>query len=274
MHQMIKAFKRGFTLIELLVVISIIAVLAGLLLPVLSSAKIKARIAQTRKEMNDIKGSITVYRSDYSRMPNSTGTPSAQNSSSSAPTGNASAQDFIYGTYGVPSYSGNTVTNRLPNGYEANNSEVMLILTATEQFPSSTNTVNANHAKNIRKTIYLNARQVEGTQAGVGSDGVYRDPFIKPYIITLDLNYDNFVAPGIYRYQGVSQKSGTEGYNGLLYRSPTFNASLPHEFGLRDSVAVWSMGPDGKFADTLKANADGVVGGEKVKNSDNILSWK
>src|SRR2546422_7330863 len=61
--------RRGFTLIELLVVISIIAILAGLLLPVLSNAKRMAKVAKARQEIGHIVGAISKYEADYSRYP-------------------------------------------------------------------------------------------------------------------------------------------------------------------------------------------------------------
>jgi prepilin-type N-terminal cleavage/methylation domain-containing protein len=61
--------KRAFTLIELLVVIAIIALLAGLLVPVLARAKEKARGAYCTNNLRQIGLGIEMYRQDYDRPP-------------------------------------------------------------------------------------------------------------------------------------------------------------------------------------------------------------
>jgi prepilin-type N-terminal cleavage/methylation domain-containing protein len=58
------AGKKGFTLVELLVVIAIIAILAALLLPVLSSAKAKARRAVCLNNLKQVNLGIHLYASE------------------------------------------------------------------------------------------------------------------------------------------------------------------------------------------------------------------
>jgi prepilin-type N-terminal cleavage/methylation domain-containing protein/prepilin-type processing-associated H-X9-DG protein len=57
--------KRAFTLIELLVVIAIIAILAALLLPVLSAAKEKGYRAQCINNFKQLAVAIQVYTDDH-----------------------------------------------------------------------------------------------------------------------------------------------------------------------------------------------------------------
>jgi prepilin-type N-terminal cleavage/methylation domain-containing protein len=58
---MVRATTRGFTLIELLVVIAIIAILAGLILPVLARARESARRTSCASQLNQIGKACQMY---------------------------------------------------------------------------------------------------------------------------------------------------------------------------------------------------------------------
>ena len=111
--------RRNFTLIELLIVIGIIAILAGILLPVLSGATKRADMTKAKAEITTLMNAIKQFESTYGVLP-------------------------------IPDGAGERLT-------AAQYTQLILILQAEDEADDSSSTAitTNNKVKNSRKTKFL-----------------------------------------------------------------------------------------------------------------------
>lgn len=224
----------------MLVVIAIIGILAALLLPALAIAKTKAKIKQAKNDMVNLLAAIGQYDTEYSRQPGIT----------------LNGLDITYG-YSTAA-SNNTPTSSSSNLGVYTNSDPMCILMDISAG------ANRNHAKNPRNIVCYSAKQTSDTISPGFSiiDNQFRDPWGHSYVITLDMNGDNYCQDALYSLPAVANPSHT-GTQGLVGLCDYFNNG---NYELIGPAMIWSEGPDGLAATTDPANAG--------SNKDNILSWQ
>jgi prepilin-type N-terminal cleavage/methylation domain-containing protein len=252
--------RAAFTLVELLTVIAIIAILAAMLLTALQGVKSHALKVQAHLEVVQIANAIEKYDSDYGRFPVST---NAQFAASAA------GGDFTYGWVFNSEAGPYSVETFLGSGIVASNAEVIAILMDNTNLA---NGVNAGHIKNPRQTIFLGPKMsgydplVPGPpEGGVDVNGVYRDPWGNPYVISMDLNYDENCKDSFYCLSKVSNRTGANSNPGLNGLSNP-DTSKADNFQYHGKVMVWSAGANGKIDQNDPA--------DDKENRDNVLSWQ
>lgn len=199
-RQPVPSKHTGFTLVELLVVIAILAILVGLLLPVIAVVKEHTRKVQAGSDEKQIVLAITNYFSEYNKYP----VDSA-----------AKPGDPVYST--------------------DNNAVLDVLRNVTGSTIGNKMNARAVPYLSIRAASNQTAPR-DGLQI---STGVWFDPWGSPYNIAVDGNYDNQInspspLPNFYSDAGAFQLGAIVwafGKNGQSGGGPAANSAFSSEPG-------------------------------------------
>jgi len=240
--------RSGFTLIELLTVIAIIAILMGLLLPALNSAKTAAKKAQAKNDLTQLVTAVKGFYTDYGVYPID---PSKAGTAGT---------DLEYGA---------------PSGSYPPIADVVNVLRAdpnNDPLSSGTTPLSIN----TRQQIYLDVPFVKnstvpksGLIAGITSGaatttsnggalhiGDWVDPWGNTYIICIDADYN-----------GYTQGNTIGGYSDLSWiKDPASSAN-----SVQTGCIGASLGADGQYG---SLGGTSTSTGKTYNGSDDVLSWQ
>ena len=230
--------KQNFSLVELLVVIGIIVLLAGLMIPAVISSKTKGMITEAKADMAAIRMAFKGMERDYRTM--------LKVKNNGDVDGGTLAVDAQKETLKAKGSSKNVdmavVTYNSANStkYDA----LIMELSDPREVSSSDKNINKRNIK------YLDPRP--DYAIGV-PETLWRDPWGNPYCINIDTKFTGTVFLKL--------------PSGLLTKPANVDSSEDYLL-VRDSVAVYSFGPNGE--DDGSFNADN--GGKST--TDDIRGWE
>ena len=190
----------GFTLVELLVVIAVIAILMGLLFPVLSEIHEHTLRVQALNDEKLIVGAINAYYSEYGKYPV------------------------------------NPATNPGDAVFSANNNAIFDVL----RNMTGTTVGNSFNSRGVVFLQVAYAQNQNQPAGGLQvSSGVWYDPWGSPYNVAVDGNYDGQLnsptpLPNFYSDAGALQTgeiAWSFGRNGLLGGGPAAGSNFSSESG-------------------------------------------
>ena len=194
---------RLFTLVELLTVIAVIAILAGIAVPVVVGMQSKGRETSARADMNAIKIALTQFKADYSIWPQV-----SPDNSLKTKIGDDYADVLIETPY--------SPTSSLSKAEEAYD-KIIEALTYNK-VDSSTPTNPSNNYGNTKKRRYCDppAKPVETKNPKSGGGyltGFYKlDPWGRRYNIALDWNYNGKIdLSSSYKFEQGEEKNAILG---------------------------------------------------------------
>ena len=159
--------RRSYTLVEILMVVGIIAILVGLAIPVLNSARSSARLNKASAECNAIALAIKNFEAEYGQMPDPTATSPENDGKTSVPT---ATFDNLYAPTGNELKQESDVGNTSPY--------YKLFTMLTMYDPSDhTQKITSGYKNNVKKMVFLDP------PPSYAEGKTYLDPWGKPYTI-------------------------------------------------------------------------------------------